>query len=365
VNIKQSISISRIVQTLILSTLMFVSDSLAALIFPEPNNIYVNDYANLLDEQSVETLKDQLAQVKSEHGIEITLVIINQLSDYGSSPKIEPYATALFNHWGVGNRHENDGIMLLVSLFDRKLRIEIGRGYGMAWDAIMKEVIDEDIVPLFRNNDYQQGIKKGISEIILATTDPNRPSRGFLGTAVFLFEKLISNAKEIGYWWLLVALASFNWFTSKVQRYLRSRPRNCKQCNARMNLIDENSDDAYIDQGQRLEEYLSSVDYYVWLCSQCTHMTINRYRPRGSSVGACQSCNYVTLESDTEVIDSATTYSSGTKKIDYSCLHCGHEDSEIVDIPRLIESSSSSSRSSNSSGFGGGSSSGGGASGSW
>jgi uncharacterized protein len=143
------------------------------------------------------------------------------------------------------------------------------------------------------------------------------------------------------------------------RRYVRMRPRDCMKCNTQMRRVDEVSDDAYLDDGSQLEESIKSVDYDVWLCVSCGHAHIERWRNWLSRYGACRACHYRSLESDSRVLRSATTSSTGLREITYNCLNCGETWMETKTIPRRSKSSSSSSS------FSGGSSSGGGASGSW
>ena len=79
----------------------------------------------------------------------------------GSKNRFESYATSLFNHWKIGNRKENDGVMLLVAKADRKVRIELGAGYGSSMNRSMKQVIDHTIVPEFKRGAFGKGIYKG------------------------------------------------------------------------------------------------------------------------------------------------------------------------------------------------------------
>ncbi|MEY8839137.1 hypothetical protein AB9K41_08935, partial [Cribrihabitans sp. XS_ASV171] len=145
-----------------------------------------------------------------------------------------------------------------------------------------------------------------------------------------------------------------------LRRYLRTRPRPCPRCRTVMARMGETADDDHLDGGQRLEEFLQSVDYDVWACPDCDHKDIIRYPSWFSSYGSCPRCNYRTLSSESEILEAATTSRTGRKRVDYHCRQCGYENSEIRTIPKVSKSSSSSGGS-----FGGGSSSGGGASGSW
>ena len=321
---------------------------------PEANNIYVNDFANVLNQTEINSIKGKFTQLKSDQDIEITLITIQRLDDYHAGPNIEPFATALFNHWGVGSADKNNGVMILIAVKDRKMRIEIGKGYSSSWNNTMKQIIDNEFIPYFKNGDYQSGIENGVAKTISRLTSANNINQNSHTNKNSLLQIIWLKIKE---WWFLSALPVIFGIIIKLRNIIRRRPRNCHRCNFKMDLLDEKTDNLHLIRGERLEEYLGSVDYFVRHCSQCEHIEIDRYKSWFSAYGACPECQFITVESESTVIRSATTSSTGLKQIDYSCKHCSYRDSENVTIPMKSESSSSS--------FGGGSSSGGGASGSW
>ncbi len=324
-------------------------------------DVYVNDYADLLEEAAEARVRGDLIGLYDRTGIEMTVLTIERMSNYGAWTAIEPFATKLFNTWGIGNALRNDGVLVLVARYDRHMRIELGSGYGRSRDDDMKRVIEDVFVPQFKNDAYQRGIEAGVAEIILELTG-SLP--GGYDSGVFK-----RGLRTIGHW--LGQFGAWIWGLLSVplgggalwlRRYRRNRPRACGQCGTTMERAGEAADDEHLDGGQRLEEYLESVDYDVWHCPDCGHMDIRRYAALFSGHGSCPSCSYRTLKTTSTVLVSATTSRSGKKRLDYHCRHCDHTDSEIRTIPK--KSSSSSSGSGRSS-FGGGSSSGGGASGSW
>lgn len=72
-------------------------------------------------------------------GIEAVVVTINSIGDYQTGDAtIEAFATNLFNTWGIGHKKENNGVLILVAVKDRKARIELGKGYGREYDSAMK-----------------------------------------------------------------------------------------------------------------------------------------------------------------------------------------------------------------------------------
>lgn len=350
--------------------------------FPDYDNIYVNDYADLLSDEVERDLTTRLKQAEQQ-GTQITLITINNLSDYGAGPKIEPFATALFNRWGVGDAKKNNGVMILVARNDRKMRIELGSGYPSSRDYQMKGIIDGVFIPSFKRNNYSRGIKNGTIATINAITQPlyrkstqkkpkvsNFKSSPYEGISV---SKPSVNLSEMGLWDYIVyqvkqmGLAALAFFAPilgalvmGVRALWRRYPRNCSVCESKMYRLPENVEDEHLEGAQKLEEYLKSVDYDVWRCQVCFRIDIYRYKNWFSRYKVCEECGYKTLQATTTVLEYATTSSERRKRIDYLCKYCKFTDYEIRTIPRRRESSSSSSGS-----FSGGSSSGGGASGSW
>lgn len=327
---------------------------------PGYGEVYVNDYADLLDAAAEGRIRDHLIELYERTGIEMTVLTIRAMSDYGHDGPIEPFATRLFNTWGIGNAERNDGVLILVARDDRRMRIELGSGYSAAWDGRMQRVIDEAFLPAFRRDAYQEGIERGVEETVFEITGVF-PGEWEAGTVQRGWSWIFRRAGDLAGWIWALAAAAVGAAVLAVRRYLRDRPRPCPDCGTIMLRAGEEADDAHLDGGQRLEEYLKSVDYDVWHCPDCAHIAIHGFKSWFGSHGVCPACGYRTLHTTSEVLRHATTESTGLKRLDYHCKHCGHEDSETRTIPKKSESSSGSGRSS----FGGGSSSGGGASGSW
>ncbi|SDJ31220.1 TPM domain-containing protein [Aliiruegeria lutimaris] len=328
---------------------------------PGYRDVYINDYAGLLEEAAEERIRLDLIELYDQTGIEMTVLTIGSMKDYGYDGTIESFSTRLFNTWGIGNADQNNGVLILVARYDRQMRIEIGAGYAASRDEDMQRVIDKVFLPAFRRDAYQEGIEAGVDATIreVAGVYPGGYEHSTLERGWSVIWRSLQN---LGGWFLgIVAVplgAALVWF----RRYLRNRPRACGHCGTMMLRAGEEADDEHLDGGQRLEEFLKSVDYDVWHCPGCGHMTIERYQGWFTTYSTCPECGYRTLETTSHVLSAATKTSTGRKRIDYDCKNCSYSDSETRTIPKISESSSSgSSRSS----FGGGSSSGGGASGSW
>jgi uncharacterized protein len=328
--------------------------------YPDYSEVYVNDFADLLTADQEDEIRGKLTGLRQNRDIEFTVVTIDNMSDYGHSGAIEPFATGLFNRWGIGNANRNDGVMMLISRYDRKMRIEVGSGYGNIKNAAMKAIIEDVILPQFRKDNYPAGISNGVDAVILDLTG-SWPGEYEAGPVKKLWRGLQRLISSLG-GWIYAIIAPLLLLPVKIyRRWRRSSPRICPIDQNKMSRLDEDLDDEHLKQGQITEEWLKSVDYDVWECPKCDHVTIEAYRAWFTRYGACRTCGYRTLEGETTILEHATTESTGRKRIDYDCHNCQDHYSQIKIISRKSKSSSSSSSSS----FGGGSSSGGGASGSW
>ncbi|HJW85651.1 MAG TPA: TPM domain-containing protein [Candidatus Brocadiaceae bacterium] len=139
--------------------------------YPEPADDYVNDFAQVLNAPDAEQIRTMFKNLEYQTGIEAVVVTIPSINAYQTADaSIESFATNLFNTWGIGHKRANNGVLILVSVEDRKCRIELGAGYGSVYDAAMKQVIDGLMVPYFKTGDYSRGIFEGARGVIENTT---------------------------------------------------------------------------------------------------------------------------------------------------------------------------------------------------
>jgi uncharacterized protein len=343
--------------------------------YPVYNNLYVNDFAGILSPESETTLRQRLVELERV-GYEVTVVTLDSYRDYDTGDStFESFATNLFNTWGVGD-NDSDGVMLLIGVEDRKVRIEVGISFENTLNDDLQGIINEFMLPRFRQNNYEQGILDGTDAVYQVLMRLAQPSG--IPTARYQPEPIRtsqpSSSDDAG--GLVVFLGASGAATSVLgfvtyRRYMRLKPRKCSKCETMMVRLDEVEDDEFLDEGQKSEERLGSVDYDVWRCPSCASHVLYDYRGF-SFYRDCPECHYRTLGTSSRVIDSASCYSSGLREVTHSCGNCNYQHTFEEVIPRRncndnnsSSSSSSSRRSSSSSSFGGGRSSGGGASGSW
>lgn len=135
---------------------------LKAQTFPEPTNPprLVNDFSGLLDVSAREQLEASLVQFDRETSTQIAIVTINDLAGYD----ISDYAFRLAEKWGIGQKEKRNGILILVKpkTGNEKGQVFIATGYGLEGavpDAVAHRIVDLEILPRFRQNDYAGGLQ--------------------------------------------------------------------------------------------------------------------------------------------------------------------------------------------------------------
>jgi uncharacterized protein len=142
--------------------LLLIASSLALAIEVPPLRGRVNDYAGVMSQDQVRALESQLAQFEQETGHQIAVLTIPTLD----GEDIEGFSIRVAENWKIGKKGFDNGVILLVAVKDRKLRLEVGYGLeGILPDAIAKRITSDYIVPRFRAQDYAGGIISGIDAV--------------------------------------------------------------------------------------------------------------------------------------------------------------------------------------------------------
>ncbi len=155
----------------LISCFLFLTTPVFATHLPKPTN-YVNDFAGVLSEGERSDLNSKLYNYEQQTQNQIAVAIIKNLN----GEDITDFTVKAFEEWQVGKKGSDNGLLLLISIEDRKLRIEVG--YGLEpylTDSQAGEIIRGVISPEFKDQNYYQGIDKGLSaiEAELADQDPH------------------------------------------------------------------------------------------------------------------------------------------------------------------------------------------------
>jgi len=264
---------------------------------------YVNDFAGILDNAYKSDLEALIASIEQNTGAEIVIVTVDTIEGI----TIEEYAVELFEMWGIGKADEDNGLLIVVALMERQVRIEVGYGLeGVITDLEAGRVIDEIIVPNFKNQKYNHGIYDAVVTI----------SNQIYGEE----EMVIDGRTETS--------------PSGAGNFFSSLPAGYWCC------------------------------FSVFLIFAIIIFLINFFKRR------CSKCHrFWALTTKTKILKAADYTSSGSKLVERTCKYCSFYAKKTARIPRKTRSSGFRSVGSSSGGsfgsFGGGSSGGGGASGSW
>jgi uncharacterized protein len=122
---------------------------------------YVSDFAGVIDQASKAELESYCTRVEQQTGAEMALVTIQSLSD----EPIEDVANTIYRAWGVGKKGKNEGILLLLSVGDRRDRLEVG--YGL--EPILPDGFDGEVLramrPALRQGQYGEALRAAAATI--------------------------------------------------------------------------------------------------------------------------------------------------------------------------------------------------------
>lgn len=132
--------------------------------FPPLTGRVVDD-ANMLPASVQQQLSEKLAAYERANGTQLVVVT---LKNTGGLP-IDMYGYQLGRHWGIGQKGKDNGALLIVVPSQKKVRIEVGYGLeGRLTDALTFNIIDQIILPQFRQGQFAQGIVAGTNAILQA-----------------------------------------------------------------------------------------------------------------------------------------------------------------------------------------------------
>lgn len=122
------------------------------------SNFYVNDYANILSQETENYIIKHSVSLATQTKAQIVVVTVPNLD--GAS--LEEYATKLFREFGIGDSKENNGLLLLLALDERQMRVEVGYGLeGILPDGKTGRLQDDYMIPYFKEDNFDEGMLNG------------------------------------------------------------------------------------------------------------------------------------------------------------------------------------------------------------
>lgn len=155
----KKINVILIISILILS----LSFSTFAINIPEPtNDFFVNDFADVISEENEQEIMKIGADLYSQTTAQVVVVTVDSLDGY----EVNDYALELGRKWGVGSKETNNGVVLLLSVNDREVTIQVGYGLeGCLTDAGTGRILDDYAIPYLSNDDFSTGLLEAYKAI--------------------------------------------------------------------------------------------------------------------------------------------------------------------------------------------------------
>jgi len=134
------------------------------------NGSYVSNPDKILDDGTVTQIDTLLKSLEKKTSVQIAVVVVESIGD----DDVFEFAQKLFNTWGVGNKSNDNGLLLLLVKDKHIIRFHTGYGVeGALPDVICKRIQRDYMVPEFKNENYNAGMLAGLQQVEKILTDPN------------------------------------------------------------------------------------------------------------------------------------------------------------------------------------------------
>lgn len=142
--------------------LLFIVILAYGITFPKLTGRVVDD-ADILSSSAKVKIENLLKKAETNSTNQVVVVTLRSLQGHD----IAEYGYQLGRYWGIGQKKLNNGVLLIVAPKERKVRIEVGYGLeGKLTDALSSVIIQNDILPYFRQGDYDKGVLSGVKAIL-------------------------------------------------------------------------------------------------------------------------------------------------------------------------------------------------------
>lgn len=370
---------------------------------------YVCDPAYLLDASTTRAVNERLGALRRITTCEAIVVVV---PDIGDTP-IEDWSEQVFTRWGVGKKDKDNGVMLVIAVDNRKVRIQTGYGVeGVLTDIACNNIIGRAVIPNMRRDNLNAAVNDATTLMCDALEDPavaeelrsTQPDNYSGAVATLSADVIWEFARIVAGIFFLLGLGLFCydlWNQRKLDNYdkammwrhhlttflvtgivslgtglifwllalwmyksRRNARRKCPTCGARMRKLGEEQDNELLSASQDMEERLNTVDYDVWECPKCGTIERFPFKVKQKVYSECPNCHTVAMRLvEDRVIRPATARSEGYGVKIYECEFCHHREERPYKIPRkddgtgalLAGAALGSAMSRGGGGFGGGS----------
>jgi uncharacterized protein len=149
----------------------------------------VTDFTNSLNFNEWRTLESRLKQFEDSTSTEVAILLINSLE----GEALEDYSMKVFEKNKIGKKGKDNGVLIFVAKADHCVRIEVGYGLeGVLTDAATSQIVEREIKPYFKANNFYAGLSAGVQAIIAASAgeykvEPRGKSAPMISVILALF----------------------------------------------------------------------------------------------------------------------------------------------------------------------------------
>ncbi len=239
-------------------------------VFPSPSG-WVNDFAGIMSASEIQSLENALDALEKETGVEFAVVTVETTAPL----TVFQYGVELFESWEIGKGSADNGLLVLLAVEDREIRVEVGYGLEpVLTDSRVGAILDDKAMPLFQDGNLAGGLSAAASEF--ASHLRAAHSRGDLDRVAaerpsgFMSDSILPVLLMAGFW--LVA-GLFIWFFGV------RRQRICPKCKGRLSI----RVDKVVSPG--INTWGRNVQHFY--CPNCQYhrQTSQRVPPRGMGMG--------------------------------------------------------------------------------
>jgi uncharacterized protein len=183
--VTKTINHARILLLLLLVCIPWMqpSPSHSATAFPSPRGA-VNDFAGVIPPEYRNRMESLAREVLEKTGTSVVVAVLPTLGE----EEMNDYANRLYSAWGIGKKGQDKGVLILLAVKERKLRIETGYGVeGILPDGLTGEIMDRYMLPHLGQGEYGMGLYNGLYAVssviakdagVKLTGVPDKPATG-------------------------------------------------------------------------------------------------------------------------------------------------------------------------------------------
>ena len=200
---------------------------------PNPKNDGLGNYVcnpnGIISPDDVTYLNQCASRLETNTGVELCVVAIDNIGDYDAFD----FTYELFQRWGIGKKGKNTGVLMILVLDSRDIRIMTGGGIeGVLTDAVCNRIIQKDMMPTLRKGDYSGGLCVGALRIYEICTDGDAPEELRNASSVtnrYGYANAEDGEPDIVSWGCVALCLG----VLILLLWLINRPKRCPQCGKR------------------------------------------------------------------------------------------------------------------------------------